>query len=283
MLKIRINGGLGNQLFQYATAFALAKNNKTEMVVDISEAVNYSVHPLRLTELNCSARFDDKSSLQDKILLHPRLIRFASMFFKQYYIESSLKHDSALQEIANNKLLIGYFQCEKYFKSYRDELLKEFLPKKDFSNYQRSLAEKIKSVNSLSIHIRRGDYIINPDANAIHGVCDKEYFDRAIKYLVEQKFISNKTNIFLFSDDIEWCKTHLNFPYSTVYVEGDAHCPELDMWLMSYCNHNIISNSTFSWWGAWLNKNSDKVVVAPQKWFANGMECDIQAESWVLQ
>lgn len=281
MIKIQINGGLGNQLFQYATAFSLAKSNKTKLLVDISSAINYHVHPLRLTELNCSAQFDDKISLYKKILLHPRLIKFSSMIFTSYYIEPSLKYDNTLQYTANNKLLIGYFQSELYFKNCRGELLKEFLPKTEFSSYQSLLAEKIKGESSLSIHIRRGDYITNSNASAIHGVCNKEYFDRAIEYLVEQKKVTTKTNVYIFSDDIEWCKAHLSFPYSTVYVEGDSQHPELDMWLMSYCNHNIISNSTFSWWGAWLNTNSNKCVIAPKQWFKTLHDStDIVPEQW---
>ena len=283
MLKIRINGGLGNQLFQYATAFALSKYIKTDMQVDISEAINYRVHPLRLTALNCSAKFDKKSSLIDKILLHPYSIKFFSTFFTQYYIESGLKFDENLKNVANNKLLIGYFQSEMYFKSYRSELLKEFFPKKKFSNYQNSLAQKIQKRDSLSIHIRRGDYISNENANSVHGVCNKDYFDRALDHLKKQHKISSETNVFIFSDDIDWCKENLSFPYSMEFIRGDLDSPELDMWLMSYCSHNIISNSTFSWWGAWLNQNNEKIVIAPKEWFANGMECDIQPKHWILK
>jgi len=281
MIKIRIDGGLGNQLFQYATAFALAKNLKTDMSVDISAAVNYKVHPLRLTELNCSAPFDEKLPLIERFLLHPRLIQFSSKVISRYYLEPNLKYNKSLQETADNKLLIGYFQSEQYFKNYRAELLKEFFPQREFSSYQQSLIKKIKNGNSLSIHIRRGDYVTNLDANNTHGICNQEYFSKAIQYLVKQKKISEKTKVFIFSDDIKWCKENLKFLYETEFVNGDINCPELDMWLMSYCTHNIISNSTFSWWGAWLNTNSNKCVIAPKQWFKTlHSSTDIVPKQW---
>lgn len=284
MIKIRIIGGLGNQLFQYATAFSLARKLKTNMRVDLSVAVNYQQQqPLRLTKLNCSAFFCEKSSFVDKILLHPRLINILPNFFQMYYIEKSQKFDQNLLKIGNNKLLIGYFQNELYFRDCRKDLLKEFLPTKKFNDYQRSLAKKIQETNSVSVHIRRGDYIANNKAKSFHGICKKEYFDRAINYLLAEGCINEKTNLFIFSDDIEWCKQNLGFTYSTVFVDADADYPELDMWLMSYCKHHIISNSTFSWWGAWLNENPEKIVVAPKKWYANGTETDIQVKTWILK
>lgn len=281
MIRIKINGGLGNQLFQYATAYAMSRKLKSKMIIDISESVKYRIHPLRLTKLNCSGSFDSKESLIDNFLLHPRLIKFSSKFIKRYYIESTLRYDENLQRLAGNKLLIGYFQSEKYFSEYRAELLQEFFPSKAFSEYQKKIKQKIESVDSLSIHIRRGDYISNSDASDVHGICNKEYFDRAITHLTGQELISINTVIFVFSDDIPWCKENLHLPYKVVFIEGDAKSPELDMWLMSYCKNNIISNSTFSWWGGWLNTHPSKCVIAPLKWFKTLHDSkDIVPEGW---
>lgn len=282
MIKVRINGGLGNQLFQYATAYALAKKMNVSMQVDISEAMKYRVHPLRLDKLSCSVPFSKKINIIDKILLHPRIISYSSKLLNRYYMEPNLRYCDFSSRMENNLFLIGYFQSELYFREYRTELLEEFRPKKNFSPYQENIKKKISSSNSLSIHIRRGDYISNPDASSVHGICDKAYFNRSIDYLQEKGVISEKTNFFIFSDDIKWCRDNLNFPYETIFVEGDSESPELDMWLMSYCNHHIISNSTFSWWGAWLNIYPNKCVIAPLDWFKTLHDStDIVPESWV--
>lgn len=283
MIKIRINGGLGNQLFQYAAAYALSKKMNVPMLVDISEAIKYQIHPLRLDKLSCSAHFSIKLNVFDRVLMHPRIVPYSSKLSSRYYLEPDLRYRDLSSSVVGGTFLNGYFQCELYFKEYRKELLKEFFPNKDFSFYQREIKEKIQSTNSLSIHIRRGDYVSNPDAFSVHGICDEEYFSRSIEYFEEQNIINEKTVLFVFSDDIEWCADNLHFPFDTVFVKGDSESPELDMWLMSYCDNHIISNSTFSWWGAWINDKKDKVVVAPEKWFANGMACDIQPDTWVLK
>lgn len=282
MIRVKINGGLGNQLFQYASGYAFARDNQTELIVDISDALDYKVHSLRLTQLSCSARFDENKSFMDRLLLHRRFIKMTSTFLPHYYIEPDLLYNNKLKSIADNKKLIGYFQSELYFNHYREELLKEFSPKNKFSAYQDSVLKLIKGSNALSIHVRRGDYIANPEANIIHGLCDINYFERAIDFLEEKGLVNLNTKIFLFSDDIHWCKENVRFKYDTILINDDFNEPELDMWLMSNCNNHIISNSTFSWWGAWLNNDINKVVIAPKNWFANGMETNIQPESWIL-
>lgn len=282
MIKIKINGGLGNQLFQYATGYAFARYHDVELVVDISDAVNYKLHDLRLVHLSCSARFDARKSILDRILFNTKFVKLISKFFYFYCIEKNLLYSNELKSISNNKTLIGYFQNENYFKEVRHELLNQFKPKASYSDYQNDILALMLDSNSLSIHIRRGDYLTDPHANKIHGLCDIDYFNKAIDYLKNEHVISNSTNIFVFSDDIIWCKENVFFQFNTIYVDDDSEKPELDMWLMSNCNNHIISNSTFSWWGAWLNSDTDKVVVAPKQWFANGMANDIQPKSWIL-
>lgn len=282
MIKVRINGGLGNQLFQYAAAYALAKKMNVSMQVDISDAMKYRVHPLRLDKLSCSVPFSKKKNIIDKILLHPRIIGYSSKLLNRYYMEPSLRYCAFPSRIANDLFLIGYFQSELYFRECRAELLEEFRPQQELSSYQKDVKQKIETSSSLSIHIRRGDYISNPDASAVHGCCDKAYFNRSIDYLQKKGVISKKTIFFIFSDDIEWCRDNLIFPNETIFVEGDSKSPELDMWLMSYCKHHIISNSTYSWWGAWLNIYADKCVIAPLDWFKTHHDStDIIPENWV--
>lgn len=282
-MKVKIIGGLGNQMFQYATAYALSKKIDEELIVDISDAIKYKVHPLRLTELSCSSKFISKSFFYEKYIYNEIDYRIKRVIYPYCYIEKNLMFDSKLfnENIAKNKKIVGYFQCEKYFKAYRTELLSEFKPKSEYSDYQEHILREIMKGNSCSIHIRRGDYVTNSNANNVHGTCNEDYFIKALNHLSAGRNINEETTLFVFSDDIEWCKKNIKLPYKMLFVNGDDVRSELDMWLMSKCEHNIISNSTFSWWAAWLNNNHQKVVVAPKVWFKNGMDNEIVPDSWV--
>lgn len=282
MIKVKIIGGLGNQLFQYATAYSCAKYHNSELLIDISDAVNYKLHDLRLTHLHCNATFETDKSFLDQVFLNTKIGRFISRSIGLYYIEKNLTFSNDVKKLSKNKKLIGYFQNEKYFSDVRDDLIEQFKPKHSFSVYQNEILELMQKCNSLSIHIRRGDFLSDLSANKVHGICDISYFDRAIDYLTSNNVINPLTKVFVFSDDIEWCKQNAKFNFETIYINDDFNKPELDMWLMSKCNNHIISNSTFSWWGAWLNSDSRKTVVAPKQWFANGMNTDVQPNSWIM-
>jgi hypothetical protein len=141
--------------------------------------------------------------------------------------------------------------------------------------------DNIKKVNSVSIHIRRGDYVTNKRHSKVFSPCSHDYYSRAAKLIADQQ---PNPHYFVFSDDIGWAKANLEFEYPTTFVDvnDEAHSHE-DMRLMSLCNHNIIANSSFSWWGAWLNVNPEKVVIAPQKWFSD-YKCNTQdmiPENWI--
>lgn len=281
-MKVKIIGGLGNQMFQYATAFAIAKRTNQNLVVDISDAVSYKTHPLRLTALSCSCEYEYKSNYFEKYIystIIPYSIR--KLIFCRHYIENGLSYDDTIDTKSINKKIIGYFQTEKYFKEFRGELISEFKPREAFSEYQSEILNLIKQQSCCSIHIRRGDYISNVSANNTHGVCNSEYFKKAIKYLENSGVVKPGIALFVFSDDIEWCKENISFPYKTIFVKGDEEKVELDMWLMSFCDHNIISNSSFSWWGAWLNENAEKYVIAPSQWFRKNIQHDIIPASWI--
>lgn len=280
-MKIKIIGGLGNQMFQYASAYAFSKELNKDLIVDISDAIKYKVHPLRLTKLSCSSRYQKKSLYIEKYIYNVIDYRIKKLIFPYCYIEKNLCFNSKILDEIGNKKLVGYFQCSKYFEKYRNELLLEFKPKAEYSEYQKRILEEIKRGNNCSLHIRRGDYITNLNANSVHGTCDEKYFVDALKYLKEQNILNETSKIFIFSDDIKWCQENINMPYQSVFVQGDNICAELDMWLMSSCENNIISNSTFSWWAGWINNNSNKVVIAPKVWFKNGMENDIIPDEWI--
>jgi hypothetical protein len=126
----------------------------------------------------------------------------------------------------------------------------------------KTLLKRVSSNNSVSVHIRRGDYVSNPHASKFHGTKGLDYYEKAVERIAET--VKNP-ELFVISDDIEWCKENLRLPYKTTHIDGNAGFE--DMHIMSHCAHNIIANSSFSWWAAWLNTNPDKVVIAPKKWF----------------
>lgn len=282
-MKVKIIGGLGNQMFQYATAFALAKKKNESLFLDLSLALNYDIHPLRINKLSCqSGIFENKAPHYEKYVFSPKIPSFMKKYiFSRCYLERKLTFNENLLNEIGSKKLVGYFQCEEYFKEYRNDILQEFKPKESFSEEQKYMKKLIEQSSSCSMHIRRGDYLTNPEATTFHGLCNHKYFMDALKYLEKNKKINKDTKIFIFSDDIEWCKENINISYNTVFVPADDERAEMDLWLMSFCQHNIISNSTFSWWGAWLNQNPNKCVVAPKEWFKSGVDNDVVPDVWV--
>jgi hypothetical protein len=174
--------------------------------------------------------------------------------------------------------LYGYFQTEKYFKNYREEILKTFTFKEEYSVQATTfLFEKIHSTSMykdiVSLHVRRGDYTLYPNH---HPVCSDDYYQSAIG-----KFDLENSVFLVFSDDIEWCKKKFE---GENFIFSDTSNPYLDLAIMSLCDHHIIANSSFSWWGAWLNRSEDKKVIAPSRWFGPSLvndTSDIYCKNWI--
>ena len=253
MIIIQLTGGLGNQLFQYAIGKKLAIQNNTELKLDTNFFKTYKWHEYSLTPFNIQTKY---ISILNKFLIQKGIIKT--------YSENSFDCDISVLEIPNNTYLKGYFQSYKYFNDLRDELLKDFTIKAEPSEKNKLYLNEITNCNSISLHIRRGNYINIEHVNKHHGVCSIDYYKKAIE------IITNKISdplFFVFSDDIQWAKNNLTFIKNIKYVEiNDAKTDYEDLRLMANCRHQIIANSTFSWWGAWLNKNINKIVIAPQKW-----------------
>lgn len=284
MIIIKIIGGLGNQMFQYVYAKALQQKGH-EVKIDISAFETYKLHGgYQLDKYNIdleSSTKDENDKFYKNTFFYKVLRRFG-MDFSRRIKEKSLVFDNRFLEIEDNSYLDGYFQCEKYFKDIREIILKQFTINLELSSYAKEIENKIlNSQNSCSIHIRRGDYIVGNNIN-IHGACDIEYYKKAIQYLEEK--VEN-INYFIFSDDIEWVKENLAIE-NAIYIDSkEKRIPHEDIYLMSLCKNNIIANSSFSWWGAWLNQNEKKIVIAPKRWFADdkleSQSKDIVCESWV--
>ncbi len=284
MIITRIIGGLGNQMFQYAYAKALEQKGH-EVKIDISAFETYKLHggyQLDKYNIDLDSSIKDENDKFYKNTFFYKVLRRFGMDFSRRIKEKSLLFDKKFLEIDDNSYLDGYFQCEKYFKDIREIILKQFTINQDISNYTKEIKNKIQnSQNSCSLHIRRGDFVNSTNIN-IHGACDIEYYKKAIQYL-EEKVVN--INYFIFSDDIEWVKENLAIQ-NAIYIDSkEKRIPHEDIYLMSLCKNNIIANSSFSWWGAWINRNENKIVIAPKRWFADdkleNQSKDIVCESWV--
>lgn len=276
IVVVKLLGGLGNQMFQYAAGLSKARQQSEALKIDVSDfQKNYKLHGYDLKKW--CVKEEEASSEEISSLTKRKLPFFKNKVFK----EKGLIFNSSFLSVSGPIYLDGYWQTEKYFKNIRSELLTTFIPAKTISSYTKEVEEKIQSSEmAVCIHVRRGDYLLSKN-QSIHGSCTMEYYEKGISYFKE-KFKS--TRFFVFSDDILWCKENLKLGSDAFFVDGNSvERNHEDIYLMSKCRHNIIANSSFSWWGAWLNKNAGQEVIAPKQWFVTGKHNsqDIYCEGWI--
>lgn len=270
MLIVRLYGGLGNQMFQFATAYALSKQHSLDLKLDISWFKTQTLRAFELGQYNIDPDFAAFNEIPFGIN-QKGIKRFAFNTMLKIGLRSlgDIKYIKESDEIIIDHTKInyldGYWQNEKYFLNYSEEIREKICLNYDLSEKHKSISQILDSEKTVSIHIRRGDYVTNIHTNQFHGVCPLRYYKTAIDFFIKKLH----TPCFLvFSDDIAWAKTNLNFDKDVYFVEN-IDFPHEDIILMSQCNHNIIANSSFSWWGAWLNANENKIVIAPKEWFRN--------------
>ncbi len=275
MIIVKLMGGLGNQMFQYAAARGLADRHEAEVVLDLSwfsQDFDEATTPRRY-ELDCFT-LDSKTRKLSGSIKDRLAIKLATKYREPHY-----HYDPLFQKLPQNTEIIGYFQCEEYFKQSRPNLLKDYSWTKPPSNKNALLFKQIsQDPKSVSVHVRRGDYISNKSAAKFHGTASVDYYHAAVKKISEQV---KSPNLYVFSDEPDWCKKYLKFTQPTEYISHNKDGSE-DMRLMVACRHNIIANSSFSWWGAWLNQNNDKQIIAPKFWFshAESNTKDVVPKSW---
>jgi len=289
MVICNIIGGLGNQIFQYAAGRALSLKLSVPLKLDTRDFLGYQLHQgFELNRLfNCSAEIANDKDLENvlgwqqakfvqRVLKRSQLKNYRN---KNFVVEPSFNYWSGINQLEDNSYLYGHWQSEKYFIEFSENIRRDFIFKLPFSEKNAEVAKHIAQVNSVSMHIRRGDYVTNVK-NAFIGTCTLEYYQKAIAHIKVQV---NSPVFFVFSDDIDWAKNNLNLDKSTVFIGHNKSIESYnDMRLMSLCKHNIIANSTFSWWGAWLNSNPNKIVIAPRQWFANGQDdTDLIPSTWI--
>ena len=265
MIIIKIKGGLGNQLFQYAVGRAVALHHKSPLKLDLTIFKTYDLHKYLLDHFAIQADMATENEISElkggNNLLFSALRKARVVKRKSYFKEKRSSYFDASVFKNNFVYLDGYWQNELYFSAIRELLLVELSPHCSKIDSSCSYLESIKENNSVSLHVRRGDYLNLKNIN----VLDVGYYKKAVEYV---RKIVEKPTFFIFSDDLEWCKKSLGFLDDCIYVDYTQTEIE-DLKLMSFCRHNIIANSSFSWWGAWLNKNPNKTVIAPKGWLIN--------------
>jgi hypothetical protein len=291
MVIVRLTGGLGNQLFQYATAFRLAHVSQSLLKLDVSSYIRNPHRTYALTLFNISS-----TRLADSEELRPfqgreRVRQLKHWLNQKKWLRSRwrwVKQPSLhyfMQEVLGLRgdiYLDGIWQSEKYFQDIAPVIRAEFTLNDKLAGRNEIMARAILSTSAVSMHIRRGDYISNPATRSLHEVCSLDYYERALRLLTE---VEPKPHIFVFSDDPGWVRENIRFPFPITVV--DHNPPEQaheDLRLMGLCRHHIIANSSFSWWGAWLCQYPDKTVFAPNRWFntAESDVSDIVPSSWKL-
>ncbi len=287
MVLVEIEGGLGNQMFQYAAGKALSiRLSKplflTDDVFKISSDAGSMQSYFPFAGYSIASPLLKRSFIETSF--NNKLKRLTGFGHKKTYQEKGILYNKKVESLTTPIYLKGFWQSEKYFHTYKDEIRESFQFDIDSCRVNKEIANAIQSCNAVSVHVRRGDYITNQENFKKHGVCDMNYFSRAFT-LIEER-IENPTYV-VFTDDIEWVKKELlPIRKDAFVVDGNNNSNSwIDMYLMTLCKHNIIANSTFSWWGAWLNNNLEKVIIAPEKWFAlthlNEQSTDLIPAEWI--
>lgn len=294
MIILRLDGGLGNQMFQYAAARRLSEKHLTPLKLDLSWFETQRLRQYRLRYFNIwehLATSQEITTLIGKSTFHEQMFakigrrlgfrQSVAGFYQKGLVlkEKQFHFDPHVLDAPYHVYMEGFWQSEKYFSDVTDILRQEFTLKYPQTSIFSQILNAINNTSSVSLHVRRSDYVNDPN-NRILSACDLTYYKRAIAYISEH--ITNP-HFFVFSDDPAWVKQNLSIEFPITLV-SDHNFPDYEeLSLMGKCQHNIIANSSFSWWGAWLNSKKNKTVVAPAKWFNNDdfNTKDLIPETWI--
>lgn len=290
MVVSSILGGLGNQMFQYAMGRALSIRLNSTFQMDITafqRNVNHQGFELKRifsldTEIATEAHVKQVLGWRHPILFRRLLSKrgLAALRGTIYVVEPHFEFWSGVEKISKNCFLTGYWQSERYFIDAIAQIRKDFEFSIPLDHENLEIANRINRVNAVSLHVRRGDYVSNPTNASIYHVCSAKYYRKAIEIILEK--IDNP-QFFVFSDDMEWVKKNLDFNSNCLYISINQGVDSYkDMQLMSLCQHHIIANSSFGWWGAWLNPRLKKIVVGPSQWFVQPVDTkDLLPAKWL--
>ena len=295
MIIINLKGGLGNQMFQYATAYAIHKKFKKKILCDIRLQEEYKKTPparnvprnIELDLFDIDIKTPDKSDLIKVMQFNKsyRIRNYLAYFLDKFEFlalrERGRIYESRIFKYKyKNLYLDGYWQSEKYFNDFREEILKLY----NF-NKVKNLAENLKLIRDINletavcVNVRRADFLNNPE----HNTVTIDYYKTALNLLLKK--IGRNVELYIFSDDISWCKKNFTFSPRINFMEenriGDRYYNYL--YLMTCFKNYIIPNSSFAWWGAWLSSAKNKIVIVPKKWsgLVHEDKIDIVPNSWI--
>jgi len=266
MVIVKLQGGLGNQLFQYSAGLSLSMRLKTQLKVDVGFFENQSLRYFELGKI-----FDPQIASKKEVEAFYKKGLFANLESiiqpKHVFEERGPGFDKRFLKLDGNIFLIGYFQDLRYFEDIANMVKADLDFKPKLNSEAKRALQMISEPESVSVHIRRGDYVTNPVAKSVLGTLPISFYKNAFD-LMHTKLKNPK--FFLFTDDVDWVSTNSMYRSQIIKIIDFKNRSDLmDLWLMTKCKHNIIANSSFSWWGAWLNSNESKIVIAPKRWYKN--------------
>lgn len=284
MKTVRIIGGLGNQMFQYALLVGLKNSFKEDIYADLSGFKEYNLH----NGLEIQSIFGIKLSVSNncpflarKLTLSRYVNKYLPFLCRHYQFEyPDFRYIEDIYQNKEKEYYAGYWHHHKYVEFFKDDLcrLYQFPPFED--RYNTMISEQMWKENSIGIHVRRGDYL---NEKQYQGICTLDYYKKAIQ-IVLSKF--DNVSFYVFSNDVDWCRNNLSEMFmnsKTIYVDWNKGKESYrDMQLMTFCRGLIVANSSFSWWGAFLNKKEDHLVIAPKRWKNTDYNLEIQLPQWIL-
>lgn len=281
---VKIKGGMGNQMFQYALGFALSKKTGKNVVYDTTfyyqKHIINTAWPYALNHFKCQPIIQEQGRIKKIYLfLMDGVTRIFPKISRTYLRDSPADILETITTEKHDIYLDGYWQNEGYFKEVESEIQNQFIVTDDIDDTNQYWLDSIKKTNSVCLHVRRGDYVSNSLANKHHGTCSLEYYKMAVSYMNSHLF---EPVYYVFSDDMEWVKENLPIDGHVYYMDhNDSSKNYDDLRLMYSCKHFIIANSSFSWWGAWLSQSVNKIVIAPKHWNNDAVQPDIVPERWI--
>jgi hypothetical protein len=287
MVILRLHGGLGNQMFQYAMARTVALRRGTSVKIDLRalEADRKRCYSLGSWNVNATLASNiDVLRIRVAWKLYRVLKRSGPYYARPLVREQYHHYDPNALDAPRSCLLMGYWESERYFKEIEPVIRREFTLRTEPSSATQEIGRAIQSSNSVFVHIRRGDRVADHEPNETYGVCSMQYYERAAAHIARAV---DSPHFFVFSDEPQWARENFVLPFPITVVDhnrpGNSQTPgseHEDLWLMGLCRHAIIANSTFSWWGAWLNPARARIVIAPKQW-SKYNPVDVIPENWI--
>lgn len=283
MIISQITGGLGNQLFQFAAGYSVAKRLNTDLLLHFTLHEADTKRRPAIAVLIKDLQWANQDQVKHYIptnaasRIWQRLLPFSQ---KVFYKESHFHYDEHIQKITDNTYLKGFWQSEIYFHNYASDIRHIIVDAISSIHLNEQLVLKLSEQNSICLHVRKGDYLA-PPYNTYYHQLKNEYYKKAVQKVT---LLNGNGKVYIFTDDIQWVEQHLDIDCSFELITGKqtSHYFE-DLRAMMLCHHHIIANSSFSWWSAWLSSRMQKTIIAPEKWFDQGPSDteDLIPASWI--